>query len=220
MGRFKALIVTAEGDLARVARERLRSGGWSSGVEAADLPAALDRLVSEAVQVVLVDAGLEPVCGGQVLRRIVREYPDRPVLLVVDECNLRNATLALGGGALGCIAREAPPEEWCKAVATVSRGELWVPRGILAQIVKRLMLRAPQRTSSMAATEPLTEREREIADCALGGLSNKEIGLRLEICDSTVKTHLHHVYAKLGLHRRTQLIGVASRPESAASSLD
>ena len=175
-------------------------------------------MLATGMQVVLLDVALESGGGEKALRMLVQEHPDQAVLLVVNECTMRNATLALGSGALGCIARAAPTEEWCKAIDAVGRGELWIPRVILAQIVKRLLLQVPKQASPAEGTEPLTEREREIADYVLGGLSNKEIGMRLEIRDSTVKTHLHRVYAKLGLHRRTQLIGVASRSVSTATA--
>jgi DNA-binding CsgD family transcriptional regulator len=57
------------------------------------------------------------------------------------------------------------------------------------------------------ATEPLTSRERDIAALAASGASNAEIARRLDVSVRTVETHLHRAYTKLGIHRRTELVG-------------
>ena len=117
------------------------------------------------------------------------------VLLMCKACSRELAIAAIEGGAKGCLHMDTPIGVLVDAVRAVHRGETWFSRSALLQA-----LRNPPEIQAKKTTSPdcqLTPREEEILHLIGAGLSNKEIGRRLEISDHTVKTHLHHVYVKL-----------------------
>jgi two-component system nitrate/nitrite response regulator NarL len=97
-----------------------------------------------------------------------------------------------------------------KAIRSVHRGELWLPRRALAEAVYGLG-RAPRRVARAVGriarpVASLTPREQQVVNDVRTGCSNKEIASRLGIREDTVKKHLRKVFGKLGVRRRTQLV--------------
>jgi DNA-binding NarL/FixJ family response regulator len=116
------------------------------------------------------------------------------VLLVCEAWTRELVIAAIEGGAKGCLHKDTPIRVLIDAVQAVYRGETWFSRSALLQA-----LRTPQeiQTKPVSPDCQLTPREDQILHLIGAGLSNKEIGRRLEISDQTVKTHLHHIYVKL-----------------------
>ena len=100
---------------------------------------------------------------------------------------------AIEAGAAGCVFKHAEPETICDAIATVARGEVALPQEVTELIATQIRERRSQ--SEMT----LTERERQILRLTAGGLSAQGVGQELSLGRSTVKTHLSHIYAKLGV---------------------
>jgi DNA-binding NarL/FixJ family response regulator len=123
----------------------------------------------------------------------------------------------------GCIAIDASPQQWLNAIRVVLRREIAMPRTVLADALRQSLRRrasdqGAQAGAPLRARNPrpdpgaeLTGREREVVDIALAGLSNKAISRELGIGVATVKTHLHHAFAKLQIGRRMQLLGSTSK---------
>jgi DNA-binding NarL/FixJ family response regulator len=101
---------------------------------------------------------------------------------------------AMRRGISGCVDGSADPALVAKAVRTVFAGGTWWSREALLDALRSLIGTG---TPAPIDTRTLTQREVEILRLIGQGLSNKEIGRRLDISDHTVKTHLHRVYAKL-----------------------
>ncbi len=113
----------------------------------------------------------------------------------------------------GYLPASCPPEAYVKAIRAVSRGDVWLPRNVLAKALSDLMQtfsggdpQAECDRSSAEAMNVLTDREQQIVALLSQGLSNKEIGRRLGIMEDTVKKHLQNVFDKLGVRRRSLLI--------------
>jgi DNA-binding NarL/FixJ family response regulator len=125
---------------------------------------------------------------------IARQSPDSRVLLVCETCTRELVLDAIEGGAQGCLHKDSSMCLLVDAVWAVQRGETWFSRSALLQA-----LRNPPaiHTHCPRPDTQLTPREEQIVRLIGAGLSNKEIGRRLDISDHTVKTHLHHVYVKL-----------------------
>ena len=103
---------------------------------------------------------------------------------------------AIAGGAKGIVLKDAALPELVQCVRRVAAGGQWLPSNLINAALARGARRAP---------EPLTNRERQIVEMVAGGLSNKEIGRRLDLSEGTVKVHLHNVYQKLRVNNRTAL---------------
>jgi DNA-binding NarL/FixJ family response regulator len=102
-----------------------------------------------------------------------------------------------------------------KAIRTVSQGGLWLPRGLLEELVERRhALDNDER--AIAADARLTGREVQVVTHLRRGLTNKQIADALDIREDTVKKHLRSAYAKLGVHRRAQVIAQSDAERTSA----
>lgn len=131
-----------------------------------------------------------------------------PVIAISDLPSDEQGLIALGAGASGYCNGHAAPAVLRQVAATVRGGGVWVGQWLLQRLlagVTRVAARkyATPETSSWASG--LTEREIEVARAAASGASNKEIAIRLDITERTVKAHLGSVFDKLKLRDRLQL---------------
>lgn len=109
--------------------------------------------------------------------------------------------VAVSEGALGALRRDAEPDQLFRAVRTVAQGNAWYePRTAAALLEKAL-----RTDSTKGGTRDLSARELDVAGLIADGRSNKEIGRSLGISEPTVKKHVGHVLAKLGLQDRLQI---------------
>lgn len=142
---------------------------------------------------------LERPGNGERTRELVAgicaAWPCARVLMLCDACSWQLTIESIKYGASGCMVKSSAPSLVAKAVRAVYRGENWYGRSALLQALQSQICCTP----AMQTVEEgkLTPREDEILNLIGAGLSNKEIGRRLEISDKTVKTHLHRVYVKL-----------------------
>lgn len=161
----------------------------------------------------LRDEGLSLLIEIQRLRRSSR-------VLLVDA---RLESLALGHalrlGLCGLTEPDVDRQKLAKALDSIASGGLWIGRQLLAELVGLL---APadhcDRMDVWLNLPTLTERERDVLNLVLVGKANKSIANALAISEQTVKIHLQHVYRKLGVHRRVDLIKAFSDSIPAARS--
>jgi DNA-binding NarL/FixJ family response regulator len=109
-------------------------------------------------------------------------------------------TRAIDAGATGYILKDAPREDLFAAIRAAARGESALSPSVATRVLGRM--RAP-------AEEALSTRELEILEQVARGLSNKAIGHQLHISEATVKTHLLHIFGKLGVDDRTAAVTAA-----------
>jgi DNA-binding NarL/FixJ family response regulator len=131
------------------------------------------------------------------------------VLLVGDHASTALAEQVVRNRLHGFLLARDAADACAKAVLTVKRGELWVPRALLVQLLFE-HLHASGTGSAEAADDKLTPREVEIVSYVRRGFANKQIAEALAIREDTVKKHLRNAYTKLGVHRRTQIITSAA----------
>ncbi|TQN33414.1 LuxR family two component transcriptional regulator [Haloactinospora alba] len=175
-------------------------GDMAVVAEAGDGQEALDTLATTGVDVVLMDlrmsAGMD---GVTATRRITRSASSPPVLVLTTYDTDADILAAVEAGATGYMLKDAPNEELCQAVAAAARGETTLAPHVAARLMGRV--RSP--------TPALSSRETDILRALARGLSNREISAELFVSEATVKTHLVHIYAKLGVDNRTAAIAVA-----------
>lgn len=136
--------------------------------------------------------------------RLSERWPNQRVLLVGDRAGTALAEQVVRNRLQGFLLAKEAADACAKAVRTVKRGELWMPRALLVQLLFEHLQAAG--AGSAETAEKLTPREGEIIHYVRRGLTNKQIGEALAIREDTVKKHLRNAYTKLGVHRRTQII--------------
>jgi DNA-binding NarL/FixJ family response regulator len=178
-------------------------GHAATGVEACSLA---DEL---APDVVLMDIQLPELDGIEATRRITAgdDTTARPRVIVVTTYDYEEYVYrSLRAGASGFLLKRTRAEDLVDAVRTVAGGDA-LP---LASTTRRLIADFASRTSAAGmewkAVSALTEREAEVLTLVARGLSNDEIAERLTLSTETVKTHVKHVYTKLGTRDRAQAV--------------
>ncbi len=173
--------------------------------EAADGRAALDVLAGDPVtevDVVLMDLRMGTGMDGvTAIRRITGLDTPPPVLVLTTYDTDADILAAVEAGATGYMLKDAPPDQLCEAVHTAARGQTALAPDVANRLMDRLRSPSPA----------LSGRELEILGLLARGLSNRAISRELFISEATVKTHLVHVFDKLGVDNRTAAITTALR---------
>ncbi|WBO61893.1 response regulator [Streptomyces camelliae] len=173
--------------------------------EAADGQTVLERSAELRPDLVLMDIRMPGVDGLAATRRLCAG-PAAPKVLVVTTFDLDEyAYGALRAGASGFLVKDALGEEILVTVRAVLRGDVMMAPSVIRRLVERFVL--PE--SSAVHTDRLglvTDREREVLTLVARGLSNREIAGRLHLGETTVKTHLGRILAKLDLRDRVHAV--------------
>jgi two-component system, NarL family, nitrate/nitrite response regulator NarL len=173
--------------------------------QAGDGRAALRTIGAEQPDVAVIDRALDGLSGEQILNAVGRDSLPTRVVIIAAEPDPGLVYLAIARGAAGYLTKEADAGELCDAISAVARGRTVLAPQLQTGIAGEIRLRAVDERPF------LSEREREIMKLVAEGLSAPEIGRRLCLATPTVKTHLHHVYEKLGVGERAAAVAEAMR---------
>lgn len=173
--------------------------------EAADGRAVLDMIREERPEVALLDVRMPELDGMEVLNAVVRDGLPTRVIFLTAHVDSAGAYEAVGAGAAGYLAKEASAETICDAIAAVSRGETVLSSEVQAGIAREIRLRSGEERPL------LTAREREVLGLTADGHSAPEIAELLTLSPTTVRTHLQHLYDKLGVSDRAAAVAEAMR---------
>ncbi|WP_046779827.1 response regulator [Streptomyces yangpuensis] len=169
--------------------------------EAATAERAVELAAREPVDVVLMDLQFGPGMHGSEATALITARPGAPRVLVLTTYDTDADILAaVEAGASGYLLKDAPPEELAAAVRTAAAGQSALAPAVALRLMDRM--RTP--------AEALTKRELEVLQLVADGLSNQQISKQLFLSQATVKSHLVHVYAKLGVESRTAAVAAAS----------
>lgn len=169
-------------------------GMAADGAEAVALDARL------APDVILMDLRMPGIDGVGAIQAIKRQRPLANILVLTTYDSDADIVRAVEAGATGYLLKDTPREELFRAVRAASRGESVLAPAVAARLMTRM--RAP-------AEEALSSREIEVLQLVSTGNSNREIGKALHISTATVKTHLIHIFDKLGVNDRTSAVTAA-----------
>jgi DNA-binding NarL/FixJ family response regulator len=168
---------------------------------------AVDKVARFSPAVVLMDIRMPELDGISATRRILAADPAARVLILTTFDLDEYVYEALRAGASGFVLKDDPAEQLIAAIRTVAAGDALLSPAVTRRVIKqftRLQQPAPPRE-----LDELTAREREIFDLIASGLSNAEIGKQLYIGETTVKTHVTHVFQKLNVRDRVQAVVLA-----------
>lgn len=195
----------------------------------AELVQFLMALEQRRPRILLVDKGLIDRMGPDALRLIHALSPGTRVLLHWHEVCHDLALEIARDRFHGLLLTDGQPDACAKAIRAVHRGELWLPRALLASAIFGTV-RAPACAGAMkdgdrphASTgSALTRRQTQIVEQLRQGFTNKEIARKLGIMEDTVKKHLQGVFGRLGVHRRALVVlsEAASRPRQAQEAAE
>ncbi len=168
--------------------------------EAVDGEHAVELALSLRPDLVVIDVRMPKLTGDVATARIRERAPEVRVLVLTTYESDASILSAIEAGASGYLLKAAPAEELIAGVRSVAAGEVALSPTIAAQLVARMREPAPA---------ALTPRETEVLRLVADGLSNREIGERLFLGESTVKTHLLRTFEKLGVNDRTRAVTLA-----------
>jgi DNA-binding NarL/FixJ family response regulator len=168
--------------------------------EAGDGEVAVRLATELRPDVVLMDLRMPGTDGVAATIRITRDLPGIRVLVLTTYDTDTDILRAVEAGAAGYLTKDTPAAQLKAAVRAASRGETVLAPPVAARLVSRM--RGPARAE-------LTPRERDVLLQVARGFSNAEIGRELFIGESTVKSHLLRVFAKLGVDDRTRAVTLA-----------
>jgi DNA-binding NarL/FixJ family response regulator len=171
-------------------------GAAGTAEEGYDLVSTLDP------DVALVDIRLGPDDGIDLTRRLLREDPDRRIMLYTGSADEDLLFSGLDSGARGYALKDGSPRELVEALEVVAEGGTYVdPRLRPALLSRRSTERLPT----------LSNREREVLDLLAQGLTGEAVAERLVLSAETVKTHIRNAMSKLEAHTRVHAIAIALR---------
>lgn len=169
----------------------------SDGAEAVALAGQLEQ-EGRRPDVVVMDIQMKPVGGVEATRQL-KAQGGPPVLILTTFDTQGDIVAAVEAGALGYLLKDAPPEQVQAAVLATAQGQ----RTLSPELTLALMERMQRPAVNLSA------RELELVNLLATGATNKELAEKLFISQSTVKTHLVHIYTKLGVDNRTAAIAAA-----------
>ncbi|MFI5050527.1 MAG: response regulator [Gaiellales bacterium] len=166
---------------------------------------AVDRTRELRPDVVLMDMRM-PVMDGIAATAAIADEGLGSVLVLTTFESDDLVLDALGAGASGYLLKRCPPEELIDAIRVVAAGEAVLASSVAAAVVRRLR-RVPRFAQAASARiGELTPREHEILLLVAQSLTNAEIAACCSLSEGTVKTHVKHLFAKLGLRDRAQAV--------------
>jgi two-component system nitrate/nitrite response regulator NarL len=164
---------------------------------------ALASIRSLEPDVAVLDLRMPILSAQEVLEAVRRERLATRVLILSAFVDGAEVHRSLSSGAAGYLVKESPRSRICEAIRTVAAGRAVIGESAQTEMASELRNRQD--------TPGLTRREREILSLLADGLSAREIADQLVLGTATVKTHLHHLYEKLGVTDRAAAVAVAMR---------
>ncbi|WP_405949530.1 response regulator transcription factor [Streptomyces prunicolor] len=204
----------------------LRSGGIEVVAEATDGFEAVDAVRRTRPDVVLMDVRMPEMDGLEATRRILTGTPGEPRVIILTTFDLdQYVYAALSAGASGFLLKDVTPEQLISAVHTIRSGDALLAPAVTRRLVERFAggehrygaggehrygTRQDSHDSHTTTIHrdlaSLTPREREVLGLMAQGLSNVEVADRLHLAETTVKTHVSRILAKLQLRDRVQAV--------------
>ncbi len=183
-----------------------QNGGFKLIESCADGTACIRAIRRFLPDLALLDMNMPKPNGLEVLKTVTAERLSTRIVFLAASPSDREIITAVAGGAFGIMLKESAPDALINCLRSVAAGYKWHP----AELVDRALERARERQQEFARVDDaLTQREREVMLLVADGLSNKEVGRRLNVSEGTVKIHLHTIYQKVSVNNRTALANLA-----------
>ena len=167
--------------------------------EAANGREAVDRAGAVRPDVILMDLRMPEMDGVTAIKRLAERGIAARVLVLTTFDTDTDVVPAIEAGATGYLLKDSPPEELLRGVRAAARGEAVLSPTVATRLLGQV--RAP-------TVEPLSQRELDVLALIAEGASNRDAAKKLFISEATVKTHVLHIFAKLGVNDRAAAVAV------------
>jgi DNA-binding NarL/FixJ family response regulator len=175
--------------------------------EAATGRDAVDLARTHRPDVVLMDVRMPDLDGIAATAEICRDARTRSRVLILTTFDLDEYVLAaLRAGASGFLLKDAPRDALYAAVRTVAAGDALLAPSVTRRLIERHLRLDQPSPELVAGLDRMTDRERQVLVLLARGLSNTEIATRLHLSEATVRTHIGHLFAKIGARDRAQAV--------------
>ncbi|HEX4863585.1 MAG TPA: response regulator transcription factor [Acidimicrobiales bacterium] len=175
---------------------------------AADGEEAVQIAIASEPDVVLMDLRMPRCDGVDATRRLRAQAPRIKVLVLTTYADDRSVLDALRAGARGYLTKDAGAEEIQSALRQLTQGQAAIDPAVQHHLLE-VIANTPDDPGVSALPDGLTAREIEVLQLIAQGLTNRQIAERLFVNESTVKTHINHVFAKVGVRDRAQAVTYA-----------
>lgn len=172
--------------------------------EAASGEEAIQLCAKVRPDVVLMDLLMPGMGGISAIRAIRKEQPAVQILVLTSYKEKEHVRGALEAGAIGYLLKNLTAAELAQAIRMASTGEPTVAAEATRALIDAV-------TQPLSPGTDLTEREREVLDLIVQGLSNTQIAVHLDLSPSTIKNHISRIFSKLGVATRTEAATLALR---------
>ena len=180
---------------------------------------AVQKILELCPDVVLMDIGLPEMDGIEATTKVKAALTDTKIIMLTSKDSETEVFAALGAGADAYCLKGIPPETLSVVIHAVYEGTAWLDPSIARLVLSQFAGSSPLNKSNAAALSsaepskpcPLTDREMQVLQLIVEGLSNPEIAERLYITKATAKAHVHSILQKLCVDDRTQAAVLAMR---------
>ena len=176
---------------------------------------------ASALKLILLDLGMPGMNGLLGVEDMMRTFPGTPVVILSGTHDQALILKAFNLGIAGFIPKSAGSEVMLSALQLVMAGERYIPSQILVgaaldQQPEHPAVNSPAPTntaSNIAQIDKLSNRERNVLELLVGGMTNKEIAREIDLQEATVKIHVKNIYRKMGVSNRAQAVRMAIQPD-------
>jgi DNA-binding NarL/FixJ family response regulator len=188
----------------------LEASGFAVVAEAADGAAAVELAGTHRPDVVLMDIRMPVLDGIAATRQLTASGSGTPKVVILTTFDLDDYVYeALRAGASGFLLKDAPRADLVAAVRVAAAGDALLSPSVTRRLIEAFAARPAEALPSPSRLASLTPRERDILLRLARGRTNLEIAADLVVSEATVKTHVAHLLAKLGLRDRVQAVILA-----------
>ncbi|HEU0206071.1 MAG TPA: response regulator transcription factor [Pseudolysinimonas sp.] len=179
--------------------------------EASTAQQALSRVAATLPDIVVLDVRLPDGSGIDVCRSILSAHPGMKCVMLTAYDDDRASYAAVLAGASGYVLKDIRGQKLIEGIRAVAAGRSLVTKAVSDKVVDALTAPAP--SAAHRSVPELTLRERQVLGLIADGLTNRQIGERLDLAEKTVKNYVSGLLAKLGMERRTQAAVYGARLE-------
>ena len=202
------MIIVDDQALIRAGLARILSPaeGFEVVAECEDGAEALTAVDHHPVDVVLMDIRMRGMDGIEATSRLRRRPESPPVLILTTFDDDETLAGALHAGAAGFALKESPAEDLIRAVQVCARGGAWIDPLVTPRVLDAYRVNRGASAAGPGLLDELTDRENDVLRLMAAGATNPEIAADLGVGEATVKTHVGHVFSKLGVRDRAGAI--------------